>query len=101
MRPSEQTDTRALYPTVTLKGPFHEGDVFRIPFKMLGSPIAREEPHGYSHYVVLRKIGRKKYRLKGTWQNNPKGNGVVRELEIQIPGTVEVQETHPPKDGEL
>lgn len=85
------SEPRQLYPTVTLGGPFHEGDVFRIPFKFLGCPIAREEPYGYSHYVVLKKIGRKRYRLVGTWRNNPKGNGVVRELKIQIPGTVEVE----------
>lgn len=69
---------------ITLQGPFCEGDVLKIPHKMLGFPVAVEEPGGMSHFVVLDRVGWRRYRLRGVWEE-------VRELQIALKDKVEVE----------
>lgn len=72
---------------ITLQGPFYEGDVLKIPHKILWDiPVAVEEPEGTSHFVVLDRVGwfGRRYRLRGVWQE-------VRELQIPLKHKVEVE----------
>ena len=70
---------------ITLQGPFYEGDVLKIPHKMLWDiPVAVEEPEGISHFVVLDRVGWRRYRLKGVWEE-------VAELQITLKDKVEVE----------
>lgn len=68
---------------ITLQGPFYEGDVLKIPHKMLWDiPVAVEGD--VSHFVVLDRVGWKRYRLKGVWEE-------VAELQIALKDKVEVE----------
>jgi hypothetical protein len=72
-------------PRVSLEGPFREGDVLTIPFDFLNVPTVGYLD-GYTHYVVLDKIGwrGKRYRLRGL-------RGEPESLVLPLPGMVVVE----------
>jgi hypothetical protein len=74
---------------VSIKGPFHDGDVLTIPFDFLDVPTVTTEWNGrsdYTQYVVLDKLGwwGRRFRLRGV-------RGAAATLHLPLPGKVVIE----------